>query len=125
MMQRFVLILAGGRGERFWPWSRPDRPKQLLPLASGDETAFAADLGRGFDHAERERVLITFGIRPTGPETNFGYMQRGAKLADRVHRVARFTEKPDRARAAEWAAGGEYFWNSGVFVWRRGVFFDA
>jgi mannose-1-phosphate guanylyltransferase len=203
MTSRWVIILAGGRGERFWPWSRPDRPKQLLPLASGGRTllaatferaqrvagrdhilvmtaadlceacarecpgarilgepamrntapaiaaaaawipetdafavmpadhaienqdAFAADLGRAFDLAERDPVLMTFGIVPGGPDTNFGYIRRGAKLGDRVSRVAKFTEKPDRARAEAWVASGEYVWNSGIFVWRRGVFFDA
>jgi mannose-1-phosphate guanylyltransferase len=152
---RFVLVLAGGRGERFWPWSRPERPKQLLPLAARgrtllratldralalapaerimvltardlvaavtrdcagtgvtvagepvarntaaaigaaaawavahggdpamavlpadhlilDEAAFAADFERAFAVAERDRVLLTFGIRPTSPEPGFG-----------------------------------------------------
>jgi mannose-1-phosphate guanylyltransferase len=41
-----VLILAGGRGERFWPWSRPERPKQLLPLARGGRTLLGATLER-------------------------------------------------------------------------------
>jgi mannose-1-phosphate guanylyltransferase len=200
---RSVLILAGGRGERFWPWSRPERPKQLLPLARAgqtllratydracritdptrvlvmtamdlraacaaecpgatilgepvarntaaaiaaaaawvsedeafavlpadhaidDEAAFASDLETGFQLAEKEPVLVTFGIRPSGPETNFGYIRRGARLADRLYRVARFTEKPDRARAAEWVKAGDHDWNSGIFVWRRRVFFDA
>ena len=46
MANRFVLILAGGRGERFWPWSRPERPKQLLPLASGGRTLLRATFER-------------------------------------------------------------------------------
>jgi mannose-1-phosphate guanylyltransferase len=206
MPERFALILAGGRGERFWPWSRPGRPKQLLPLASGgrtllaatvaraervvprerivvltgrdltaavrrecpgvrvvgepvgrntaaaigagavllraqspeaafavlpadhaidDEAAFAADLTRAFEAAERQPVMLTFGIRPTHPETNFGYIHRGTRVADRLFRVARFTEKPDRARAEAWIATGEYAWNAGIFVWRARTFLDA
>lgn len=202
--ERFVLVLAGGRGERFWPWSRADRPKQLLPLAGGGRTllaatleralalvppervvvltardlveavrrespdgvrvlgepvgrntaaaigavahligedhafavmpadhlierrdAFAADLERGFAVAEREAVLVTFGIRPLGPETNFGYLRRGAPLGERLFRVAEFCEKPDRARAEEYLRRGAFAWNSGIFVWRAGVFLAA
>src|SRR5690242_18633146 len=43
---RYALILAGGRGERFWPWSTPERPKQLLPMASGGRTLLAATFAR-------------------------------------------------------------------------------
>ena len=201
---RYVLVLAGGRGERFWPWSRADRPKQLLPLAGGgrtllaatleralaltapdhvivltaadlvaavqreappgvrvlgepvarntaaaigagahliggnhafavlyadhlieDAAAFHADLERGFEVAEREEVLVIFGVPPAGPDTNFGYIRRGARVADGLHRVAQFTEKPDLARAQAWVAGGEHLWNAGIFVWRAGVFLKA
>jgi mannose-1-phosphate guanylyltransferase/mannose-6-phosphate isomerase len=207
MADRFVLVLAGGRGERFWPWSRPDRPKQLLPLARGgrsllaatldralrltvaarivvltaadlreavarecprgvrvigepvgrntapaiaaaaalfaaespdpsfavlpsdhlidDIDAFAADFTRAFDIAERDRVLLTFGIPPTAPDTSFGYIRRGAPLSPGLFRVAAFTEKPDAARAAAWLESGAYSWNSGMFVWRARVFLDA
>jgi mannose-1-phosphate guanylyltransferase/mannose-6-phosphate isomerase len=207
MPDRFALVLAGGRGERFWPWSRPDRPKQLLPLARDgrtllaatlrrvgklipadhclvltaadlvqavarecpkgvrvigepvgrntapaigaaaslflhqatdpafavfpsdhaidDEAAFAADLQRAFEAAERERVLLTFGISPTGPETVFGYIKAGASLGERLYRVAAFTEKPDRATAERFLQSGNYYWNSGIFVWRARVFMDA
>ncbi|MGH3055532.1 MAG: mannose-1-phosphate guanylyltransferase, partial [Gaiellaceae bacterium] len=93
--------------------------------AIDDEAAFVTDAGRAFSLAEREAVLVTFGIRPTHAETNFGYLKRGAALGGSVYRVARFTEKPDRERARAWVESGEYAWNSGIFVWRRGVFFDA
>ncbi len=46
MADRGALVLAGGRGERFWPWSRPERPKQLLPLARGGRTLLEATLDR-------------------------------------------------------------------------------
>ncbi len=200
---RGVLILAGGRGERFWPWSTPARPKQLLPLAARgrtllaatferalritspervvvmtaeslvdacrrecpgaivvgepvmrntapaiaaaaaffaetdafavlpadhgieDEAAFARDCARAFEVAERDPVLVTFGIPPTQPDPNFGYIQRGVELGERLCRVARFTEKPSRETAAGWLASGGYVWNSGMFVWQRRAFFDA
>ena len=56
--ERHVLVLAGGRGERFWPWSRRERPKQLLPMARGGRTLLAATLERALDLAPPERVLV-------------------------------------------------------------------
>jgi mannose-1-phosphate guanylyltransferase/mannose-6-phosphate isomerase len=93
--------------------------------AIDDDAAFAGDLERAFATAERDAVLVTFGIRPTRVETGFGYIHRGARLADRVFRVAGFTEKPAREKAERFLASGEYWWNSGMFVWRAGVFLDA
>ncbi|MEO5618446.1 MAG: NTP transferase domain-containing protein, partial [Candidatus Eisenbacteria bacterium] len=58
MPDRFVLILAGGRGERFWPWSTPGRPKQLLPLASGGRTLVAATVERAAAVAPLDRIVI-------------------------------------------------------------------
>ena len=86
---------------------------------------FAADLDRAFGYAEREAALLTFGIPPTGPDTNFGYIKRGQRAGERLYRVAQFTEKPDRATAEGYLATGLYSWNSGIFVWRARVFLDA
>src|SRR5437773_4659784 len=55
---RYVLVLAGGRGERFWPWSRPERPKQLLPLARGGRTLLGATLDRAKRLVPAERILV-------------------------------------------------------------------
>jgi mannose-1-phosphate guanylyltransferase len=67
-------------------------------------------------------VLITFGIKPTRPETGYGYIERGPLLETRagipVHRVVQFREKPDRATAERFLAAGTFVWNSGIFVWR-------
>jgi mannose-1-phosphate guanylyltransferase/mannose-6-phosphate isomerase len=99
----------------------------VLPAdhAIDDLDAFTADAERAFAAAERDPVLLTFGIRPAGPDTNLGYIRRGAKLGERLFRAAQFTEKPDAARARAFVASGEYLWNSGIFVWRRSVFLDA
>ena len=91
-----------------------------------DVDAFVADADRAFAAAERDRALLTFGIPATGPETNFGYIQRGASRSGRGCTAwRRFTEKPDRARAESWVAGGRHLWNSGMFVWRPDVFLEA
>ena len=66
--------------------------------------------------------LITLGIRPTYPETGYGYIEMGDELGAYnglvAHRVKRFREKPDRATAEAFLAAGNFVWNSGMFVWR-------
>src|SRR5262249_30038752 len=58
MAERFVLVLAGGRGERFWPWSRPERPKQLLPLAPGGRSLLHATLDRIAPVVAADHVMV-------------------------------------------------------------------
>lgn len=62
--------------------------------------------------------LVTFGITPHGPETGYGYLERGEPIAGSKgsFRVARFVEKPDLETARRYVAGGRFFWNSGMFV---------
>jgi len=68
--------------------------------------------------AARAGSIVTFGMRPTAPETGYGWIEPGAELphAPGVRRAARFIEKPDRETAAELFATGQYLWNSGMFV---------
>ena len=205
----FVLILAGGAGTRFWPASRKDRPKQLLPLSGGDalivETAervlplvgawdrilvatgahlvdatraalpnipaenflveptprntapcigwAAAAIRRrdpnavvvvlpsdhhianpeGFRATLNDAVLsartgaiTTIGIRPSHPETGFGYIEVGAEGATSAAlSVVRFVEKPDRASAEQFLASGRFLWNAGMFVFRVSAMLEA
>jgi len=65
--------------------------------------------------AAEQGQLVTFGIVPTVPETGYGYIQRGSPSGT-LHRIARFVEKPDPKRAAEFVKSGEYYWNSGMFM---------
>lgn len=65
--------------------------------------------------------LATFGIKPTRPETGFGYIQRGHAIQPEVYTVLKFTEKPDHDTARQFVASGEYYWNSGMFVWKVGT----
>lgn len=65
--------------------------------------------------------LVTFGIVPNIPETGYGYIQRGSPLTaeeNTPYQVARFVEKPDLARAESYLASGDYYWNSGMFMFR-------
>lgn len=71
---------------------------------------------------EHPQALITFGIMPTYPATGYGYIQRGEEVAHRqgitVFRVQRFCEKPLAEVAERFFHAGEYYWNSGIFVWK-------
>ena len=74
-------------------------------------------------------AFVTFGIRPTRPETGFGYIECGEALTPIEgivqHRVVQFCEKPDRATAERFLAEGRFAWNSGIFVWRARAILDA
>lgn len=69
--------------------------------------------------------FVTFGIPPRSPETGYGYIHRGEPLGEGAFAVAGFTEKPDLATAEGLLAGGEHYWNSGMFVFRADVFLAA
>ena len=85
-----------------------------------DDDAFRAAVGDAISVAE-QGALVTFGIVPTMPETGFGYIQAKAGEAasvGNVRRVARFVEKPDAATAQMYLDAGDYYWNSGMFLFR-------
>ncbi len=89
-----------------------------------DIASFHAALNTAF-HAARKGILVTFGIRPEHPETGFGYIQAdGESVIDGVCAVKRFVEKPDLDTAQAYLASGNYYWNSGMFVWRASTFLD-
>jgi mannose-1-phosphate guanylyltransferase len=196
----YPVILAGGRGTRFWPLSRKKRAKQLLaldgkqtmiqqtvarllPLAPpkkfwiitnddlrsaiakqlpklpkdqilaepaarntapaiglaafllarenpeaviglfpsdhviSDEKRYRETLQRGIEIAAAGANIVVLGIRPNRAETGYGYIEAGSTFQGEILRVRRFTEKPDAAKAAEFVAAGNYFWNSGMFLW--------
>lgn len=82
---------------------------------------FAATLERAFAVAEADPdALVTLGVVPTSPHTGYGYLHRGSPLAGHpgAHLVREFAEKPAREVAEGYLASGEYWWNSGMFVWR-------
>jgi mannose-1-phosphate guanylyltransferase len=196
----YPVILAGGRGTRFWPLSRKRRAKQLLaldgkqtmiqqavsrllPLAPArrfwiitnedlrlaiarqlprlskqqiiaepigrntapaiglaaflllrndpaavigmfpsdhvisDESRYRQLIQKGAEIAAADENIVVLGIPPTRAETGYGYIEAGAATNGAALRVRRFTEKPDAERAAGFLAAGNYYWNSGMFIW--------
>ena len=69
--------------------------------------------------------FVTFGITPTGPETGYGYIAVGDVLGGGVHKVSRFVEKPNAARAADMIASGDHVWNGGIFLFRADMLLGA
>ena len=200
-----AVIMAGGRGTRFWPRSREKKPKHLLDIVSnrtiiqetvdrikplikprnilivtgrkharelmrqlpevpakniliepvgrntaaciglaavhiqkkakddvmvvlpsdhgiGDPERYRTVIAAAARVAEKENTLVTIGIQPTSPHTGFGYMEGGASIGQvagySLLRVKSFREKPDRKQAEAFVHSGNFFWNSGMFVWK-------
>ncbi|CCG36228.1 mannose-1-phosphate guanyltransferase [Xanthomonas phaseoli pv. phaseoli] len=97
----------------------------LLVLPSdhviGNEAAFQAAVKVAAEAAAQGK-LVTFGIKPTAPETGYGYIKAGAGTG--ASAVERFVEKPDLATAQSYLASGEYYWNSGMFLFRASRYLE-
>ena len=202
MNNRYCVIMCGGVGSRFWPYSRAERPKQFIDffgtgrsllqmsydrikgivpdenilvvtnevyapqvlehlpglkkeqmlleparrntapciawaawhikarnphasimVAPSDhlilkEDEFRKNILSGFEFVEKHDALLTLGIKPNRPETGYGYIQVGnASDTQGISKVKTFTEKPNLELAKVFIATGEFFWNSGMFLW--------
>jgi mannose-1-phosphate guanylyltransferase len=204
MNNRYVLIMAGGVGSRFWPMSRSEKPKQFLDILGSGETLiqqtfrrfsaicpqdnifvvtsadhkdlvteqlgiradrvlaeplrrntapciaygtfriksenpeaiiavtpsdhliekedkFTEIIETAFRFAGENKALLTLGIKPDKPETGYGYIQANQKKPvdgyDDLLKVKTFTEKPDIELAKVFLQSGDFYWNSGIFIW--------
>lgn len=204
MDDRYVIIMAGGVGSRFWPLSRQDKPKQFLDILGTGETLlqqtfrrfstsckkdnifvvtgadhkdlvaeqldinpanilaepfrrntapclaygtfrimtenpqavivvtpadhliikedkFCEVINKAFDFASKNNALLTLGIKPDRPETGYGYIQADRKKPvsnyENLLKVKTFTEKPDIELARVFLESGDFYWNSGIFIW--------
>lgn len=82
-----------------------------------DELSFARDMLCALDHVAEHDCLVTVGIRPTHPETRYGYIQSGGEEINGFSRIKTFTEKPEYDFARIFVESGEFFWNTGLFIW--------
>ena len=84
------------------------------------ETAFAKAIEDGFDFVSSGDRLLTLGIKPTYPNTGYGYIQLGQHVdgCDDTRKVKSFTEKPDPEMARFFLDSGEFYWNAGIFIWK-------
>jgi mannose-1-phosphate guanylyltransferase len=95
----------------------------------GNEAAFHRVLLAAGTAAAKGNPLVTIGIRPTGPETGYGYIEQGDLLStvgeDEVYLVRSIREKPIREQAEQFLAKGGFSWNSGMFVWKASAILKA
>ena len=108
--------------------SNPGATLLVLPAdhVINDSEAFYTAI-KAAEPAARNNQLLTFGIVPHSPEIGYGYIQAGESLydSDSVMRVNRFVEKPDLATAEKYLSQGDYFWNSGMFLFRADAYLEA
>ena len=109
----------------------PDAIMLVVPadhIVTG-QRAFDAAVSLAATLAEQD-YLVTFGIKPIRPETGYGYIRPNLKMTLgterrlKGHPVSRFVEKPNATKAAEYLKAGNYYWNSGMFVWRAATILD-
>jgi len=109
-------------------------PQANLVVAPSDhiilqEAAFLDTLQAGLAFTAEHEALLTLGIRPTRPDTGYGYIRfdqaAGQAAGGPVRKVFSFTEKPPLDKAREYLASGDYLWNAGIFVWRTAALLQA
>jgi mannose-1-phosphate guanylyltransferase len=97
-------------------------PNASIVVAPSDhfivkESDFLEIINKGLDFVSKQDVLLTLGIKPTRPETGYGYIQTGEKSNNPIKKVKTFTEKPNIEMAKIFFESGEFYWNSGLFLW--------
>lgn len=109
-------------------WAQQHGDPSLLVMPADhlitNTEAFAASVGQAQALAETG-ALVLFGIRPSGPETGFGYIEMGDPINSHAHSVRRFVEKPDTVTAKRYIEQGNYAWNSGMFCFKASAILEA
>ena len=96
-------------------------PSDLVIL---DETPYLNVIERGMGFVSENPYILTVGIKPSRPETRFGYIQIDEKKADGIYSVRTFTEKPEESFAKVFVDSGEFYWNSGILMWNVNSFLE-
>ena len=86
---------------------------------------FRRVISKALDFAASGKRIVTVGIRPTRPETGYGYIHVHAEGTEEVRKVMAFKEKPDYATATDYLASGNYLWNAGIFVWNADTIVES
>ena len=102
----------------------PNAKVVVLPsdLQIMDEEAYFDTIERGMAFVDKHDMLLTVGIKPTHPETRYGYIQIDDETTDGMYKVRTFTEKPEESFARLFVESGEFYWNSGVLMWNAEAF---
>ena len=89
------------------------------------EEQFLTDVGKALEFVRDNKALVTLGIKPSRPETGYGYIQSSDRMLGEFTKVKTFTEKPNLELAKVFYESGEFFWNSGLFVWNVDSILEA
>ncbi len=93
------------------------------------QDVFLGEIKKALEAASNENILLTLGIKPNRPETGYGYIQASTKVVDgkpdNFRKVKTFTEKPDIELARVFYESGEFYWNSGIFIWSLKTIMEA
>lgn len=109
-------------------WTNPDAIMVVTPSDHNilDTILFRKRVSEAINYVQTHPVLMTIGIKPTYPATNYGYIELSESAKDEgIGPIKRFKEKPNQEEAKELLASGNYLWNSGMFVWRVRDIIDA
>lgn len=90
-----------------------------------DETAFTQNVQQAFQFCEQNDALMTLGIKPTFPNTGYGYIECGNDSEENISEVIQFREKPDYNTAKQFLAQGNFLWNAGIFMWSASSVINA
>lgn len=109
---------------------REQDPDALMLVMPADHhiprtSDFLKTLSHAIEWAKTHEDLVTLGVKPTRPETGYGYLRVGKGLGGECRSVAAFIEKPNAERAAEFLKSGDYLWNGGMFVWKASTILKA
>ncbi len=105
-------------------------PDALMVVAPSDhwiedEEEFSKNLQQCFDFCEKEKALLTLGIKPTFPNTGFGYIEFDKSDTNAIKKVSQFREKPNYETAKIFIESGNFLWNGGIFIWSVGAITSA
>lgn len=107
-------------------------PNANIVVAQADqlvlnEELFVETVGRGLDFVEKHDKLVVVGIKPTIPETRYGYIQADTPIegSEGMYTVRTFTEKPEYEFAKIFMESGEFYWNSGIYIWNVNTIIDS
>ncbi len=89
------------------------------------EDVFLQNVSTALDFVKKNKSLVTLGVKPSRPETGYGYIQSSDVFVDNFTKVKTFTEKPNLELAKVFQQSGEFFWNSGLFVWNVQTILEA
>ncbi len=111
-----------------------ENPDAVIAVAPSDhlikkEDEFRRVMDEAFRFAGENEALLTLGIKPDRPETGYGYIQANTMQPvsgyDNLQKVKAFTEKPELAMAKIFLESGDFYWNSGIFIWKASVILES